>query len=229
MTRVGERVLVTGASRGLGQALAVAFAREGAAVLGTGRDAAGLRRTAELCKGHAGEFMSALLDVTMPDRVRELVAEYDDLSVCVVNAGVAEVRPFAQTELEDLERLWQVDVAGAFVTMQAAAASMTRRRTGRIVVIASDAGYQGIARMAGYVAAKHALLGLCRTLALELEGTGVGLTVVCPGPIRTELLGDLAPGEGMDPDDVAALVVAAAATTSTLAFVELRLHGDARA
>jgi NAD(P)-dependent dehydrogenase (short-subunit alcohol dehydrogenase family) len=102
---------------------------------------------------------------------------------------------------------------------------MTSRGAGRIVVVASDAAHKGIVGMAGYVASKHALLGLSRTLSLELRGTGVKLTVVCPGPIRTGLLGELSLGGGMDPEDVARLVVAAADAASTLSTVELHLDG----
>ncbi|HEU4702770.1 MAG TPA: SDR family oxidoreductase [Conexibacter sp.] len=218
-------VLVTGASRGLGRELALAFAADGAHVLGTGRDEAELERTAGLCEGLPGTFAAHRLDVRDGDAVDALFEAVGRLDVCVANAGIAEQRPLAQTDEEDLRRLLEVNVVGAFAVMRRAAAVMVAQGGGRIVPIASDAAYIGIPTMAPYVASKHALLGLARTLALELAGTGVYLTTVFPGGIQTEILGEVSLGNGgMDVADAAAAIAAIATTGPSIGSSELHLQ-----
>jgi NAD(P)-dependent dehydrogenase (short-subunit alcohol dehydrogenase family) len=219
------KALVTGASRGLGRALAVELSARGLMVIGTGRDGAELRQTAELCANGPGRFLSAELDVTDFKTIRKLVGGHPDLDLCFVNAGVAHQRAFLAISIDEIRATLEVNVLGALVTMQVAAASMVAQGRGRIVAIASDAAYRGIRDMGSYVASKHALLGLARTLAVELEGTGVHLTTVCPGPIRTSILGTLSEEGGMRPEDVAHLIVTSALLPS-LSAVELRLTPD---
>lgn len=223
------RVLVTGASRGLGRALAVEFASAGAEVVGTGRDEAALAASAELCRDLPGTFSGQVLDVRDAGAVAALLAKVEPIDVCVANAGIAEQRPLLDTGDEDLRRLLDTNVVGAFSVMRGAAAGMSSRGRGRIVAIASDAAYKGIPTMAGYVASKHALLGLARTAALELADSGVDVTTVFPGPIRTEILGSASatnPG-GMDAAEVAAAIAAIAMAGSSIGSCELHLQPGA--
>jgi len=223
--RARRTVLVTGASRGLGRSLAVAFASGGVDVVGTGRDEAALARTAALCDALPGSFAAHRLDVRDADALDALFDGLGPLDVCVANAGIAEQRPLAETDEEDLRRLLEVNVVGAFAVMRRAAAAMVAQGGGRIVPIASDAAYVGIPTMAAYVASKHALLGLARTLALELAGTGVHVTTICPGGIRTEILGEVsAAGDGMDVDDAAAAIAAVATAGPSIGSCELHLQ-----
>lgn len=225
MTSPIGNVLVTGASRGMGRALAVELCAAGAHVVGAGRDADALAETRRLCPPDLFEPVS--LDIADEMATRRLFTTHGDIDVCIVNAGIAEQQPFADISRANIDRIFAVNVFGALATMQGAAAAMKRRGRGRIVVIGSDAAYRGIAGMASYVASKHALLGLARSLQLELDGTGVSLTIVHPGPVRTGILGAIsAEGGGMDATEVARLIVASI-RLETLRSVELRLHPGA--
>lgn len=217
-------VLVTGASRGLGRAVATAFVAHGDRVVGTGREEAALRATAELCDGMPGSFEARLLDVCDEEAVEKLFDDSVRLDICVANAGIAEIRALSQTSCDDVRRLIEVNLLGSFRVMHAAAEAMIAQGGGRVIVIASDAAHGGIAQMTGYVASKHGLLGLARAMAAELSGTGVELAVVSPGPIRTGIVGPASEQSGMAVEDVAAEIVAIAAAGPSIGYCELRLH-----
>jgi NAD(P)-dependent dehydrogenase (short-subunit alcohol dehydrogenase family) len=180
----------------------------GTTVYGVGRDVAELARTAELCRDCTGSFHHRLTDVRVADAVAELFSELPPIDVCFNNAGVAQFTPFMTMTAEELDAHYSVNVAGSMHVMREAAARMMMRKRGRIVVIASDAGYKGIPGLAAYVASKHAVVGLARTLGDEVGPAGVQVTIVYPGPVRTSILGP--PGEGgvgMDPDELADTLV----------------------
>lgn len=217
--------LVVGASRGLGRSLAVALARRGHRVTGTGRDEAALAATAALCEPLPGSFAGRILDVREAAASERLVAELEPLDLCVANAAIAEVKPFAETSIEDLRQQLEVNLVGAFAVLQAVAAGMVARGSGRLVAIASVGARTGLHEMAAYVASKHALHGLVRSLALELIGTGVGVTTVFPGPMVTEILGPLITS-GMDPDDAAEAIAALAELGPSIGSCELHLEPD---
>lgn len=217
--------LVTGASRGIGRALAIELTAAGIFVTGVGRDVAELTATASLCAD--GRFTPVAANVTDAAALSAVFATANDLDLCFVNAGVGHQEDFADIAAQRIRELFDVNVFGALTTMQLAARAMVPRGRGRIVVVGSDAAYRGIAGMASYVASKHALLGLACSLQLELDGTGVNLTIVHPGPVRTGILGEIsAQGGGMEPRDVARLIVESVLLPS-LRSVELRLHPGA--
>jgi NAD(P)-dependent dehydrogenase (short-subunit alcohol dehydrogenase family) len=222
-----KTVLVTGASRGLGRSLAVAFAARGAHVIGTGRDESALEDTEALCSELPGAFEARQLEVRDQDSIDELLRTIGVLDICVANAGVAEIQPLLETSQEGLRRVFDVNFFGAFSVMRDAAAPMIARGEGRIFAIASDAALKGIPTMAAYVASKHALLGLMRTFALELAGTGVHVTTVFPGGIVTDILGSFASAGPMDPDEVAEAIVALADVGASIGSCELHLQPSA--
>jgi NAD(P)-dependent dehydrogenase (short-subunit alcohol dehydrogenase family) len=191
---MGERLgaLVSGASRGLGRALSIELVREGLDVFGTARDEAGLIETARACDG-PGNFTYGLLDLRNESAIAELVAIPQRLSICMVNAGVAAKKPFLESAGPDLMAQFEVNVLGALALMRECALRLSRQGGGRIVTIASDAAVKGIPGMAAYVASKHAVLGLSRTLDLELSPVGIQVTTVFPGPIGTNILGPIDP------------------------------------
>jgi NAD(P)-dependent dehydrogenase (short-subunit alcohol dehydrogenase family) len=217
-------VLVSGASRGLGRALCIELVRAGLDVFGAARDEAGLIETGQVCDG-PGSFTYGLLDLRNEPAIAELVARPRRLSLCMVNAGVAGKKPFLESTGADLMAQFEVNVFGALALMRACALRMSREGGGRIVTIASDAAVKGIPGMAAYVASKHAILGLSRTLDVELGPVGVQVTTVFPGPIGTNILGPIDPdGIYMEVHEVARTIVATLlACGSTARVSELHL------
>lgn len=185
----GRHALVTGAGRGIGAAVARALAHHGAAVTWLGRDRAALEAVAA---PFAGQGRVAIADVT--DRAalgRSIAAAaeaFGPIGILVNNAGTAESAPFARTEPALLDRMLAVNLVGAFHATQAVLPTMLERRWGRIVNVASTAGLKGYAYVTAYCAAKHALVGLTRALAVETAAQGITVNAVCPGYTETDLL-----------------------------------------
>ena len=178
----GRRVLVTGASRGIGRAIAERFAAAGDSVIAVGRDAKALgaldtrdRIRAERC------------DVTDEDAVAELFRRVGPLDVLVCNAGTGDAAPLERTTLATWERLYSVNATSAFLSMRAALPSMRERGHGRIVVIASTTAKVGAPYTCAYSASKHAVLGLMRAAASEVAGTGITINAVCPTFVDTPM------------------------------------------
>jgi short-subunit dehydrogenase len=187
----GQRVLITGAASGIGEAAALAFAAQGARVVLVDIDAAGLDRVAAAVAARGGEAATYVADMASAEQVAELAArvtgEHGPVDVLVNNAGVAVVAPFAETRPEDLEWILGVNVWGALRLTRAFLPAMIARGAGHVVVVASLAGLVGAPGMVAYSTTKFALVGFAESLRLELNGTGVGVTTVCPGYVRTNL------------------------------------------
>lgn len=189
-TLKGRHALVTGGSRGIGAAIARLLAEEGARLTLLGRDAGALRRAVGELPGKGHGF--AVADVADEAQVRsafsEARAERGPLAILVNNAGQAESAPFGKTSLELWQRMLAVNLTGSFLCAQAALPDMLGAGWGRIVNIASTAGQRGYAYVSAYTAAKHGVIGLTRSLALELARQGVTVNAVCPGYTETDLL-----------------------------------------
>lgn len=218
--------LVTGASRGIGRALARELVQAGVEVYGTGRDEAALAETQRACTP-AGSFHPLVADVCSEADVERAVAVPPRLDLCINNAGIAHLALMLDTSRAELQRVLDVNVVGAFLVMRAAAARMARDGGGRVVTIASDVAYRAAPRIAAYGASKHAVSGLSKTLAEELGSAGVQVTTVYPGGVGTEILGDVTSGNPrlMEADEVARTIVATLlAAGSTVRVAELHLQ-----
>ena len=190
-----RRVLVTGATRGIGAAIAQALAGAGWHVTLAGRTRAALeevRVTLPITEGLVHDCVE--LDVTDAASVARAFAEVHAkggaLQALVNNAGAVETGPLARLPHATWDRMLAVNLTGVFLCTQAALAPMIAARAGRIVNIASTAGQKGYAYCSAYAAAKHGVLGLTRSLALEVAAQGLSVNAVCPGYTDTAVVRD---------------------------------------
>lgn len=189
-------VLITGAASGIGRAVALACAREGASVLVSDRDDAGLQATAALVRAEGCEALAVTADVGNPADCQHLVdrccAHFGRLDVAVNNAGIGG--PSARTAdypLDGWAQVIQVNLSGVFYGMKYQIEAMLRTGGGAIVNVASILGAVGFASAPAYAAAKHGVVGLTQTAALEYAAEGVRINAVGPGFIRTPMIATL--------------------------------------
>jgi 3-oxoacyl-[acyl-carrier protein] reductase len=188
----GQVALVTGSGRGIGKAIALRFAKEGAdiAVVDINREWA--QTAGEDIKKLGRRVIVHNTDVSNYDQVqtmvRETVTALGKLDILVNNAGVAKAQPFLEVTRENWENHLHVHLFGSFYCAQAAGREMAKRKYGRIVNIASVAGLMGPIDLVPYGAAKAGIMGMTRAGALELADYGITINAIAPGPIATELL-----------------------------------------
>ena len=181
----GTRVLVTGASRGIGEAIARAFAARGCTL---GLVARSRERLDQLAASLPGTGHRALEgDVAKAASIGAAVREFGKVDVLVANAGVTHYMPFAELPLEKAEEMDRVNWLGTLYTVKAALPAMLERRSGHIVVISSGGGVRGFPWAAVYNGTKAAQRAFAEALRHELHGTGVSVTTVYPGEIETSL------------------------------------------
>jgi len=187
----GKVVLITGASAGIGRALALALAREGPHLALNARDAAPLAEVARECAALGAEALALPGDVSRPEDCARLVAHtvtrFDALDILVNNAGITMWSRFdALTDLSVFAKLMATNYLGAVYTTAAALPHLKRSR-GLIVAVASLAGLTGVPERTGYAASKHALVGFFESLRIELAGSGVDVTLIAPDFVVSEI------------------------------------------
>lgn len=182
--------IVTGAGRGIGAATASALAAKGAALVLMGRDESRLKTMAAALPGT--RCMTTVVDVSDEASVKAAFAQvreaFPRIDILVNNAGQAESAPLSRTDLALWNRMIGVNLTGTFLCTREVMPAMLKQDYGRIVNIASTAGLTGYAYVSAYVAAKHGVVGLTRSLALEAARSKVTVNAVCPGYTETDIV-----------------------------------------
>jgi len=189
----GKHALVTGASRGIGFSIAQALLQQGAKVTIAARNQSNLEQATEQLSAF-GEVFRVVMDATNADSIAQAVsqaqAHFGAIAILVNNAGQAQSAPFLRTDLAQFDAMFDVNVRSVFMCSQAVLPKMLENSWGRIVNIASTAGLKGYSYVSSYCAAKHAVIGLTRSLAMEVASKGVTINAICPGYTETELVRD---------------------------------------
>ncbi len=191
MSLENEIALVTGASRGIGQAIALALGRAGAKVVGTATSPAGAERITATLGEHGIEGRGLVLDVTDPGSIESGLEEMEEAvgapTVLVNNAGITRDTLLMRMKDEDWQAIIDTNLTSIYRMSKACLRAMTRARRGRIISIASVVGVAGNAGQTNYAAAKAGVIGFSKALAREVGARGITVNVVAPGFIDTDM------------------------------------------
>ena len=213
----GKVALVTGSTSGIGLGIATALASAGADIvlngLGQARDIEQL--TATMAAAHGVRVCFDGADMTRPEQIRKMIgiasAEFGSVDILVNNAGIQHTAPVDAFPDDRWDAIIAINLSSAFHTIKAALPGMRQRGWGRIINIASAHGFVASASKAGYVAAKHGLVGLTKVVAIEAANTGVTCNAICPGWVLTPLvqkqIDAKAAAEGISIEDSAAAML----------------------
>jgi 3-oxoacyl-[acyl-carrier protein] reductase len=185
----GKIALVTGAGRGIGRAIALSLAREGADVVVASRTASELESLARAIEQSGRNALAVMADVTresdVEDLLRKAVGRFGRVDILVNNAGIGSFARVAELSLDDFDRMWAVNMRGVFLCTRLVVPLMSKQRSGDIVNIASLAGRNAFIGGAGYAATKWALIGFSRCLMLEVREQNIRVITICPGSVET--------------------------------------------
>lgn len=223
MSLQGKNALVTGGSRGIGRAICLELARQGANVaVNYAGNAKAAQETVEACKALGVQAVAIQADVAdaaaCEAMVKEVISTFGSLQILVNNAGITRDNLAMMLKEEDFDAVIETNLKGAFLTMKAAARPMMKARYGRIVNLSSVVALRGNPGQINYCASKAGLIGMTKSLAKELGGRGVTVNAVAPGYIATDMtaalpdaareamLSAIPAGRPGTPEDVAAAV-----------------------
>jgi 3-oxoacyl-[acyl-carrier protein] reductase len=211
----GNVAIVTGGSRGIGRAISVALAAQGAAVVLAARSADGLGEAAELIRQAGGRAETVVTELAQEDSIRDLVRTTKEklgrLDILINNAGVTHSAKLDETRTEDLDRCWSINARAPFLLCREALPLLREAPAGFIVNISSVVGVKGYPLQSAYTASKHALRGMTISLAEELRSTNIRVHVVCPGGVDTGMVDSVRPDirkeDLIRPEEIAELVL----------------------
>ena len=187
--------IVTGASRGIGRAIALALASQGAKVVASARNAEALAELIAKIKSQGGDALAVVGDVAVEDDannlVKQAVAAYGQVDIFINNAGITRDGLLLRMKNADWDAVLDTNLKGAFLCTRAVAKVMSKQRSGRIINISSVVGEMGNAGQANYCASKAGLLGLTKSVARELARRNVTVNAITPGFITTEMTEDM--------------------------------------
>jgi NAD(P)-dependent dehydrogenase (short-subunit alcohol dehydrogenase family) len=186
----GHHALITGGGTGIGAAIAARLCETGARITVVGRRPEPLQEVADGLDGAQAVPFDVTDEAAVEEGLTTATERFGPVDVLINNAGAADSSPFARTTSDAWRAMLEVNLTGAFLVSRAVLPGMVERGWGRIVSIASTAGLKGYAYVAAYCAAKHGVIGMTRSLALEVAPKGVTVNAVCPGYTETELLGE---------------------------------------
>jgi NAD(P)-dependent dehydrogenase (short-subunit alcohol dehydrogenase family) len=212
----GQRALVTGATSGIGRAVALQLARDGAEVLVHGRDAGRGAETVQAITAAGGKASFVAADLADADDVRWLANEVGDVDILINNAGIALFGPTAEFDVDAFDKMFASNVRAPFVLVGAIAPGMVARGRGSIVSVSSMSGGVGLVGGAAYGATKASLEAMTRAWAAEYSASGVRVNAIAPGPVYTPspsgpefitALGETTPmGRASQPEEIAEVV-----------------------
>jgi 3-oxoacyl-[acyl-carrier protein] reductase len=231
----GKTAVITGAGRGIGRAIALAFAREGCDIAVAARSESEIEETRRLAAETGRRVVSVRCDVadlaSVTAMAQAVLAELGRVDILVNNAGYGRFRPFVELTDEEFTRTIDVNLTGAFRCIKAFLPGMMAQKSGRIINVSSVSGLKAIDRQSAYCASKHGLNGLSKTLALELRPHGIAVHALCPGGVTTRLSEEEMPDrdktDWMMPEDIAhvALFLASMGPRATTDVIHVRRFG----
>lgn len=211
----GKVAIVTGASRGIGRAICVALAEEGAAVVLAARAVDKLEETAEQVTAVGGKAEIVVTDLAEEESIKNLVKvaneKFGRLDILVNNAGVTHSAELEDTATVDWDRLFAVNTRAPFILCREALPLLRKAEAAYIINIVSIVGVKCYPLQSAYTASKHALRGMTKSLAEELRGSNVRVHSICPGGVDTDMIGEIRPDikkeDLMQPEEIAELVL----------------------
>lgn len=187
----GKIALVTGAGRGIGEAIALRLARDGAHIVVNDINEENLKRVAKKIEVLGRKSFPIIADVSQRDEVFKMVEQavghFGRLDIMVNNAGIAQVKPLEEVTPEELEQIFRINVFGVIYGIQAAAQQMKKQGGGKIINACSIAGHKGFALLGAYSATKFSVRALTQAAAQELAQFGITVNAYCPGVVGTEM------------------------------------------